>query len=124
MIALIGMIIAWDENSVIFSIVSFAWSGFGATFGPIMLFSLFWKRTTRQGAIAGMIVGAATVFIWNLGLSPLGGIFSIYELFPGFVFSCITIVIVSLLNGRKPVPRRSKRNSSGQPEEHKKNHIK
>ena len=96
-IALIGMIIAWDENSVIFSIVSFAWSGFGATFGPIMLFSLFWKRTTRQGAIAGMIVGAATVFIWNLGLSPLGGIFSIYELFPGFVFSCITIVIVSLL---------------------------
>ena len=52
-IAIIGMIIAWDENSVIFSLVSFAWAGFGATFGPIMLFSLFWKRTTRQGAIAG-----------------------------------------------------------------------
>lgn len=96
-IALIGIIIAWDENSVIFTIVSFAWAGFGATFGPLMLFSLFWRRTTRAGAIAGMITGGAMVFIWNLLLKPLGGIFGIYELFPAFVLSCLVIVVVSLL---------------------------
>ena len=101
LIALIGMIIAWDENSVIFSIVSFAWAGFGATFGPIMLFSLFWKRTTRAGAIAGMITGGAMVFIWNLVLSPLGGIFSIYELLPAFLLSSVVIVVVSLCT-KKP----------------------
>ena len=101
LIALIGMVIAWDENSVIFTIVSFAWAGFGATFGPIMLFSLFWKRTTRAGAIAGMITGGAMVFIWNLVLSPLGGIFSIYELLPSFLLSCIVIVVVSLCT-KKP----------------------
>lgn len=96
-IAIIAMIIAIDENSVIFTVVSFAWAGFGATFGPIMLFSLFWKRTTREGAIAGMIAGGSMVFIWNLLLKPLGGIFGIYELFPAFVISCIVIFVVSLL---------------------------
>ena len=95
-IAVIGMVIAWDENSVIFTIVSFAWAGFGATFGPIMLFSLFWKRINRPGAIAGMIAGGASVFIWKLLLKPLGGVFGIYELFPAFVISCLTIIIVSL----------------------------
>ena len=98
LIAVIGMIIAWDENSVIFSIVSFAWAGFGATFGPLMLFSLFWKRTTRAGAIAGMIAGAATVFIWKLVLNPLGGAFGIYELLPAFIVSSIAIVVASLLS--------------------------
>ena len=96
LIAVIGMIIAWDEDSVIFTIVSFAWAGFGATFGPIMLFSLFWKRTTRAGAIAGMITGGGMVFLWKLVLNPLGGIFTIYELLPAFLLSCIAIVIVSL----------------------------
>ena len=96
LIAVIGMIIAWDEDSVIFTIVSFAWAGFGATFGPIMLFSLFWKRTTRAGAIAGMIKGGGMVFLWKLVLNPLGGIFTIYELLPAFLLSCIAIVIVSL----------------------------
>ena len=96
LIALAGMVIAWNENSVIFNIVSFAWAGFGATFGPIMLFSLFWKRTTRTGAIAGMITGGVMVFVWNLLLKPMGGIFGIYELFPAFVLSCIVIVVVSL----------------------------
>lgn len=96
LIALIGVVIAWDENSVIFSIVSFAWAGFGATFGPVMLFSLFWKRINRVGAIAGMISGGVMVFVWNLVLSPLGGIFSIYELFPAFLISSIVIVAVSL----------------------------
>ena len=96
-IAAIGLVIAWDENSVIFEVVSFAWSGFGATFGPLILFSLFWKRVNRPGAIAGMLGGGAMVFIWKLLLKPLGGIFSIYELLPAFLFSSVLIVVVSLL---------------------------
>ena len=94
LISLIGIVIAWDENSVIFSIVSFAWAGFGATFGPIMLFSLFWKRTTRAGAVAGMITGGVMVFVWNLLISPLWRIFAIYELLPAFLLSSIVIVVV------------------------------
>lgn len=97
-IAALAMLIALDENSIIFTIVSFAWAGFGATFGPIMLFSLFWKRVTRSGAIAGMLAGGGMVFIWKLLLKPLGGVFGIYELFPAFVISCIAIVIVSMLS--------------------------
>lgn len=96
-IALIAIVIALDENSVIFKVVSFAWAGFGATFGPIMLFSLFWKRTNKAGAVAGMVGGAAMVFIWKLGISKLGGAFAIYELLPAFIFSAICIVVVSLM---------------------------
>ena len=93
----IGVAIALDENSVIFEIVSFAWAGFGATFGPLMLFSLFWKRVNKAGAIAGMVGGGAMVFFWKLVLSSLGGVFAIYELLPAFIFSSILIVAVSLL---------------------------
>ncbi len=96
-IAVIAMLIAIDEDSVIFQIVSFAWAGFGATFGPLMLFSLFWKRTTRAGAVAGMVGGAAMVFLWKLVISNLGGVFAIYELLPAFIFSSICIVVVSLI---------------------------
>lgn len=96
-LTLIGVLIALDENSIIFQIVSFAWAGFGATFGPLMLFSLFWKRINKPGAIAGMIGGAGMVFLWKLGISRLGGLFAIYELLPAFVFSSICIVVVSLL---------------------------
>lgn len=96
-ISLIGIVIAWDENSVIFTIVSFAWAGFGATFGPVMLFSLFWRRMNRAGAIAGMVTGGGMVFIWKLLLKPLGGLFGIYELFPAFVLSSLAIILVSLL---------------------------
>jgi len=98
-ITLVGIIIALDENSVIFTVVAFAWAGFGATFGPIMLFSLFWKRTTRAGAIAGMLAGAGMVFLWKLVLSPMGGIFGIYELLPAFIFSSIVIFLVSYISG-------------------------
>lgn len=101
LIAVVGVVIAMDENSVIFTIVSFAWAGFGAVFGPIMLFSLFWKRTTQAGAIAGMVTGGVMVFLWKLALKPLGGVFGIYELFPAFVLSCLVILVVSLLT---PVP--------------------
>lgn len=96
-IALIAIVIALDENSVIFQIVSFAWAGFGATFGPLIIFSLFWKRTTRGGAIAGMVGGAGMVFLWKLVISKLGGAFAIYELLPAFIFSSLCILVVSLL---------------------------
>lgn len=98
----IGVLIALDEDSVIFTIVSFAWAGFGATFGPVMLFSLFWKRLTHTGAVAGMLTGGGMVFLWKLLLKPLGGVFGIYELFPAFVISCLVIVIVSLCTKEPP----------------------
>ena len=105
-IAVIAILIALDEESIIFELVSFAWAGFGATFGPLMLFSLFWKRTTKAGAIAGMISGGSMVFIWKLLINPLGAHFgisalTIYELLPAFIISCIFIVVVSLLT-KKP----------------------
>lgn len=96
-IAVLGVLFALDPESSIFSIVSFAWAGFGATFGPIMLFGLFWKRCNKWGAIAGMFSGAAMVFIWKYAIAPMGGVLAIYELLPAFVISCIFIVVVSLL---------------------------
>ena len=96
-ISLIAIIIALDENSVIFTIVSFAWAGFGAVFGPLMLMSLFWKRINRAGAIAGMLSGGIMVFVWKLAVRPLGGVWNIYELLPAFIVSCIFIVVVSLV---------------------------
>ena len=101
-IALIGVIIAWKEDSVIFGLVSFAWAGFGATFGPLMLFSLFWKRTTRTGAICGMLAGGISVFVWKLVLneflSDKISVFGLYELLPAFIISSVAIVIGSLLS--------------------------
>jgi len=96
-IAVIAVLLSLDEKSIIFELVGFAWAGFGATFGPLMLFSLFWKRTTRWGAVAGMIGGGSMVFIWKLLVRPLGGIVDVYELLPAFIISCILIVVVSLL---------------------------
>lgn len=96
-ITLVSMIIAWDANSTIFGITSFAWAGFGATFGPLMLFSLFWKKTSYGGALLGMISGGAMVFIWKLLIKPLGGAFAVYELLPAFIVSCIFIVLGSLI---------------------------
>lgn len=96
-IAILGIIIAKDPNSSIFGIVSFAWAGFGASFGPIMICSLFWKRTTLPGAIAGMAAGGIAVFVWKYLIAPMGGVFAIYELLPAFIVGTIVIVIVSLL---------------------------
>ncbi len=100
LITCFAVVVATGKNKVIFSIVDFAWAGFGAAFGPLILFSLFWKRTTYAGAIAGMISGGAMVFIWNFFISKLGGAWAIYELLPAFVFSCIVTIIVSLLTKR------------------------
>ncbi len=96
-ISIIGIIIAWDPDSSVFNIVSFAWAGFGAVFGPVMLFSLFWKRSNRNGILAGMIVGGVMVFVWKYLIAPMGGILAIYELLPAFICSSIAIVVVSLL---------------------------
>lgn len=100
LIAVFGAIVALDENSVIFKVVSFAWAGFGAAFGPLMILSLFWKKVTRKGAIAGMISGGAMVFIWEYIFTPIGkanGIswLTIYELLPAFLVSLLVIYIVS-----------------------------
>ncbi len=96
-LTVIGVLIALDKDSVIFQIVSFAWAGFGATFGPLVLFSLFWKRINKPGAVAGMVVGGVMVFVWKLLVRPFGGILDIYELLPAFILSSIAIVVVSLL---------------------------
>lgn len=95
-IAVIGAFIARDPNSSVFRIVSFAWAGFGATFGPVVLTSLFWKRSNKQGALAGMIVGGVMVFVWKYLVRPMGGIWDIYELLPAFLLALAAIVIVSL----------------------------
>ena len=96
-VAILGVIFAGDPTSSIFRVVSFAWAGFGATFGPIMIFALFWKRANKYGAIAGMVSGAVMVFVWKFLVAPLGGAFAIYELLPAFIISCVFIVVVSLL---------------------------
>ena len=96
-IAVIAVFIASDPNSSVFGIVSFAWAGFGGAFGPVMLFSLFWRRTNRNGALAGMISGGAMVFIWKYLVRPIGGAWNIYELLPAFLVASACIVIVSLL---------------------------
>ena len=95
-ISAIAVLIAYDPNSSVFSIVSFAWAGFGATFGPVMLLALFWRRSNRQGAIAGMIAGAVMVFLWKYVISGLGGAFAIYELLPAFIVALAVNVAVSL----------------------------
>ena len=95
-IALVGLVLAWNPNSSVFRVVSFAWAGFGAAFGPVMLLSLFWRRSNRQGAMAGMIAGGAMVFLWKFALAPLGGVFAIYELLPAFIAALAADVIVSL----------------------------
>ncbi|MBR7073215.1 MAG: sodium/proline symporter, partial [Eubacterium sp.] len=102
-ISIVGVVIAWNPNSSVFGIVSFAWAGFGAAFGPVMLLSLFWKRSNKYGAMAGMIAGGAMIFIWKFGIAKLGGAFAIYELLPAFIFGLIINVIVSLIT---PAPEK------------------
>lgn len=97
-IAVLGVILAWDQDSSVFRVVSFAWAGFGATFGPVMLLALFWKRSNKYGAMAGMIAGGVMVFVWKYVIAAkLGGIFAIYELLPAFVIALIAIIVVSLV---------------------------
>ena len=95
-ISLVAVVLAWNPDSSVFYIVSFAWAGFGAAFGPVVLFSLFWRRTNLQGALAGMLTGGVMVFVWKYLVKPMGGVWGIYELLPAFILGCIAIVVVSL----------------------------
>ena len=95
-ISVIAVFIARDPNSSVFGIVSFAWAGFGATFAPVILLALFWKRSNKWGALASMITGGAVVFIWHYLLKPMGGVWGIYELLPAFILALIVNVVVSL----------------------------
>ncbi len=91
-IALAAMVIAADRDSLVLELVSYAWAGFGAAFGPVVLFALFWRRTTALAALAGMVTGAATVVLWsNLD----GGIFDLYEIVPGFALGSLAILAVA-----------------------------
>ena len=103
MLSVIGVVIAWDKDSNVFKIVSFAWAGFGAAFGPVMLLALFWKRSNKYGAIAGMVVGGAMIFIWKFVIAKLGGAFAIYELLPAFIIALVVNVVVSLIT---PAPEK------------------
>lgn len=99
-IALIAALIATNPDSTVLDLVSYAWAGFGASFGPIIVLALFWKGITRNGALVGIIVGAVTVIVWGDFLS--GGIFDLYEILPGFAFNLVATIVVSLLG--KPDP--------------------
>ncbi|NPD33027.1 sodium/proline symporter [Eggerthellaceae bacterium zg-997] len=94
---LLGVLVAYDETSSIFMVVSYAWAGLGASFGPLTLVALYWRRATWQGALAGMFAGAGTVIVWHSLIAPLGGVFGIYELLPAFTISLLVNVVVSLL---------------------------
>jgi sodium/proline symporter len=98
-----GVLIAFSGSQSVFRVVSYAWAGLGAAFGPLILFSLFWKRTTLPAAIAGMISGGIMVVFRKNVIAGIGGVFAVYELLPAFVISCVVIVIVSLAT-EKPSP--------------------
>lgn len=98
-IAVIALIIGSNPENTVLGLVSYAWAGFGASFGPLILLSLFWKRITAIGAMAGMIAGAVTVVIWG---NMSGGIFDLYEIVPGFLLNLILAVVVSLFTKVKP----------------------
>lgn len=99
LISLIALFLSLNPNSSIFGLVSFAWSGFGATFGPLVLLALYWKGTTAAGAIAGLITGGVTDVVWHY---LKGGIFDVYEILPAFIVCLIVTVIVSLCTKKDP----------------------
>jgi sodium/proline symporter len=103
LVMVFGVAVALSGNDSIFRIVSYAWAGLGACFGPLILFSLFWKRTTLPAAIAGMLTGGIVVIVWKNAVSRLGGAFAVYELLPAFILSALVIFVVSLLTP-KPSP--------------------
>ena len=97
LIAVIGIVLAWNPESSVFGIVSFAWAGFGASFGPLVLLALFWRRSNKYGALAGMVTGGVMVFVWKFAVRPRGGILGIYELLPAFVLAILVNVLVTLV---------------------------
>lgn len=96
-IAVLGVFLAWNPNSSVFGIVSFAWAGFGASFGPAMILALYWKRSNKFGALAGMVSGGIMIFVWKFLVRSLGGAWDIYELLPAFIVALLFDIVVSLL---------------------------
>lgn len=99
-VSVIAVSLAIDPNNKVFDLVAYAWAGIGASFGPTLLMSLFWKRMTRSGALAGIMAGGITVLVWKQ-LASYGGIFEMYEMLPGFIISVVAIVAVSMM-GKQP----------------------
>ncbi|MEX5255617.1 sodium/proline symporter PutP [Kocuria arenosa] len=95
-VALVAVFLAWEQNNTILGLVAFAWAGFGASFGPIVILSLFWRRLTDLGAITGMVLGAVTVFVWTV--TPWA---DLYEIIPGFIVSLVSAVLVSQATYRR-----------------------
>ena len=98
-IALVAGVVALNPESSVLGLVSYAWAGFGAAFGPVVLLSLFWQGYSRNGAISTILVGALTVVVWK---QLTGGIFELYEIVPGFVFAMLVGVIVSKMSPPTP----------------------
>ena len=92
-IAAIAILMGLNPDNLILNMVAYAWAGFGATFGPALLASLFWRRATRNGILAGIIVGGVTVLVWKQF-----AFFGLYEIIPGFFFALLAIYIVSKLD--------------------------
>ncbi|MCG7586775.1 sodium:proline symporter, partial [Photobacterium sp. OFAV2-7] len=95
-LSIVALVLAMNPDSTVLGLVSYAWAGFGAAFGPALLLSLFWKGMNRNGALAGIVVGALTVVIWK---QLSGGLFDMYEIVPGFIFATISIIAVSSMTG-------------------------
>ncbi|MDO5084599.1 MAG: sodium/proline symporter PutP [Arachnia propionica] len=93
LVSLIAAALAWQADNTILKLVAFAWAGFGAAFGPVVVLSLYWKRLTRWGALAGMLTGAVVVAVWG---KIDGGIFDLYEILPGFLANLVVTIVVSL----------------------------
>ncbi|MBM7345377.1 sodium/proline symporter PutP [Pantoea coffeiphila] len=112
LVAVVAIALAANPNNRVLGLVSYAWAGFGAAFGPVVLFSLIWRRMTRNGALAGMIVGAVTVLLWkDYGYAEL------YEIIPGFLFASIAILVFSLI-GKAPSAAAQQRFDAAEAEYH------
>ncbi|MGF1680159.1 sodium/proline symporter PutP [Photobacterium minamisatsumaniensis] len=95
-LSIVALLLAMNPDSTVLGLVSYAWAGFGAAFGPALLLSLFWKGMNRNGALAGIVIGAMTVVIWK---QLTGGIFDLYEIVPGFIFATVAIISISKMTG-------------------------
>ncbi|MGM7636692.1 sodium/proline symporter PutP [Bacillus sp. Hm123] len=96
LVSIVALTLSWEKSTTILDLVGYAWAGFGSAFGPMIILSLYWKRMTKWGALAGMIVGAVTVIAWSqIGLSDM-----LYEMIPGFAASLLSIIIVSLVTAK------------------------
>ena len=98
-IALIATFLAMDKDSKVLDLVSYAWAGFGAAFGPALILALYWKRMNKAGALAGIIVGGVTVVVWK---QLEGGWFDLYEIIPGMLFAFVAIILATIIKDEKP----------------------